>query len=160
MAKTNQTAQDPEISEKLAALTAKQYKFYLALVEGLSDIAAYRAAYTTENMSDADCAVEAWRLKQNPKISPLIEHLRFQGLYQAIDDRKAHLRRLRQLSARAETSGNYGAAVQAEVSAGKVEGHYIERTEDLTPRRAVESFSLEFEKFVRVQEQGEKGVKH
>jgi len=139
-----------DIDEALASLSSKQYAWFIGMLEGKTDIAAYRAAYDAENMNDAQCSIEAHRLRNNPKIAELIIYMRMNGIYQAIDDRLSHLRRLRELSARAESTGNFGAAVNAEVSAGKVEGHYIERREDVTPTKARDDWHEEFEKFTRI----------
>ena len=45
---------------------------------------------------------------------------------------EAHLAELARLRDPAEKSGNFGAAVQAEVSRGKASRFYVEQTEDLT----------------------------
>lgn len=57
-------------------LTPKQEKFVQNLIQGMSQAEAYRAAYSTKNMSDNAVNVEACRLLQNPKVALKYEELR------------------------------------------------------------------------------------
>lgn len=125
-------AMGEEFEYQLKSLTDKQYKWLLGIVEGKTEVQAYKDAYKSDKMSDAACSIESYRIKQTPKLSAIITALRLDGLGHAIDDREAHLKRLRELSRRSEAAGNYGAAVNAEQSAGKVEGHYVEQHKDVT----------------------------
>ncbi len=130
---------DDDALDGLNKLTQKQYAFFLGLIDpDLTDIAAYERAYPGTTMSKANKAIEAVRLKNNPKISPALKALKLQGLGQSIEDRVEHVQRLRELSQQAQEAGNYGAAVNAEVNAGKVAGHYIERTENVNETRKQE----------------------
>lgn len=137
--KTDSIEIDLEALEGLDKLTQKQYLFVLGLIDpDITDIAAYERAYPEATMSKANKAVEAVRLKNNPKIAPILKALKLQGLGQSIEDRIEHVQRLRELSQQASASGNYGAAVNAEVNAGKVAGHYVERHENVNETRRQE----------------------
>ena len=57
------------MADKLDKLTAKQTAFVEALLSGMTQIDAYRAAYDVSGMSDNAQHVEASKLCQNPKIS-------------------------------------------------------------------------------------------
>jgi len=57
-------------------LTIKQENFCQAIVDGLSQSDAYRAAYEAGNMSDNAIAVEASRLMDNPNVSLRVDELR------------------------------------------------------------------------------------
>ena len=57
-------------------LTKKQEEFARCIVEGMTQIDAYKSAYDAENMSDNAIYVEATRLAQSPKVSLRIQELR------------------------------------------------------------------------------------
>ena len=57
-------------------LTQKQEDFAKCIVEGMSQIDAYKNVYKADNMSDNAISVEATRLIQNPKVSLRIKELR------------------------------------------------------------------------------------
>lgn len=158
-AKENQALDVQRLNEKLGELltdlTDKQYKFLLAVIEGKGDVEAYRQVYKADKMRDPACSIEAFRLRTSPKMSAIIEALRLEGVWQAIDNRQAHLQRLRQLAARAEKTGNYGAAVNAEVNAGKVEGHYIERRENVTPDKPLQEFEERWGRLAKEEPEGD-----
>ena len=58
------------------ALTVKQQRFVDGVISGLSLSDAYRAAYDTRGMSLASVNREAARLKEHPKIAPLLAQAR------------------------------------------------------------------------------------
>jgi hypothetical protein len=131
--------QEIDIESLLAELTQGQYLFTLGLIDpDTTDHDAYKIAYPNQNMSKASLSVEICKLKNHPKISLILKAARMQGLGQALEDRAEHIKRLRELSIKAELSGNLGAAVNAEVNAGKVSGHYIERHENVNETRKQE----------------------
>lgn len=53
----------------MTKLTAKQQKFVDCYLTGMSQSDAYRAAYSTKNMSDRVIHAEATKLAKNPKVS-------------------------------------------------------------------------------------------
>lgn len=125
-----------DIDALLSELTQGQYLFTLGLIDpDTTDHEAYLRAYPNQNMSKASLSVEICKLKKHPKISLIFTAARMQGLGQALEDRAEHIKRLRELSIKAELSGNLGAAVNAEVNAGKVSGHYVEKHENVNETR-------------------------
>lgn len=122
----------PGDQEKLPCLTERQMSFVHAICEGKGVAEAYRMSYSTENMGQASVWTEASKLKASPKISLWLEQAQMLGMMKAVRSREQHIQRLQELSMKAEKSGNLGAAVQAEQLVGKVEGHYVEKVQDVT----------------------------
>jgi phage terminase small subunit len=60
-------------------LTPKQEKFVQGIIEGKSQADAYRAAYSTKNMTDKTIREEASRLMRDPNISATVKELRNQA---------------------------------------------------------------------------------
>lgn len=111
-------------------LTAKQEAFALALVEGLSQTAAYKQAYAPPGMSDKTIAEAASRLAANSKVLARVEALRSQAADAATLTLTEHLRDLKELRQEARSAEQYSPAVSAEISRGKAAGFYVERTEE------------------------------
>ena len=86
----------------------------------------YRAAYNAENMSDIACAVEAHKLLANPKVSLKIDELMAERKDAMMDATGITLeRQTRELAINgtlARESGQYGAAIQAEMGIAKLHG--------------------------------------
>jgi phage terminase small subunit len=59
-------------------LTPKQEKFVQGIIEGKSQADAYRAAYSTKNMTDKTIREEASRLMSDPNVSAMVKELRNQ----------------------------------------------------------------------------------
>ena len=58
------------------ALTAKQEDFAQNIVDGCTQLEAYKRAYDAENMSDGAASGEAYKLMNNPQIARRIQQLR------------------------------------------------------------------------------------
>ena len=65
-------------------LTPKQEKFVQGIIEGKSQADAYRAAYSTKNMTDKTIREEASRLMSDPNISARVKELRNQVIKSTI----------------------------------------------------------------------------
>lgn len=130
--KISDTAEKLSIDLADIGATDKQAGFAFDYVANKGASASYRLHYDCENMNAASIAVEASRLLANPKVSLIISMLRQAHFGDALVSRDKHLRELERLREIALNTGNVGAAVQAEQLRGKVEGHYIERFEDVT----------------------------
>lgn len=65
-------------------LTPKQEKFVQGIIEGKSQADAYRAAYSTKNMTDRAIYVEASVLMDNPNVSQRVNELRSQVIKSTI----------------------------------------------------------------------------
>lgn len=120
-----------ETLAELPDLTESQYKFVMALIgdSSLSASDAFRKAYDTENWSPEAIWVQASRLKAHPKVKLWLDAIRALQLSKGSVTLDSHLSDLEGLSARAEASGNYGAAVNAKVSQGRAAGLYKEKIE-------------------------------
>lgn len=115
-------------------LTAKQERFAQLIAAGsCSQADAYRTAYQAADLAPARVHERASRLMANRKVVARVGELRAPAVAQAGITFAGHLERLGHLSAKAETAGQHGAAIAAEVWRGKAIGYYAERvrTEDL-----------------------------
>lgn len=113
--------------EVLDAATPQQREFALFLIQGKTGAESYRLAYDASNMSANAVTVEASRLRSHPNVSLWMDAYRMAGLQRGKRTLGQHLDRLTELSVKAELSGNYGAAVNAEHHAGKASGLYEEK---------------------------------
>lgn len=131
-----------ETLAELPDLTDNQYKFVMALIgdSSLSASDAFRKAYDTSNWSDEAIWVQASRLKAHPKVKLWLDAVRALQLKKGTVTLDSHLSDLEGLAARAELSGNYGAAVNAKVSQGRAAGLYKEKIEmsGVDPKALVE----------------------
>lgn len=125
----NKLTEAVEIAADLPELTAQQSKFVWGLLAGKTGADAYRAAYDCTNMANESIWVEASKLRNNPKVALWLARARMAELGAAKLTLDSHMQRLESLSVAAETSGNYGAAINAEIARGKAMGHYTEKLE-------------------------------
>ena len=121
-----------DIAADLPNLTASQQEFVHLLAGDPNASKAYRSAYNCENMAPASISVEASRLMANPKIALWLSAIRQAHLGRATLSLDEHLRELERLKEISVTTGNIGAAVQAEQLRGKASGHYVDQVKDVT----------------------------
>jgi phage terminase small subunit len=108
-------------------LTPKQEAFAQAIVTGMSQSDAYRAAYSADNMKPETVQNKAYQLMKRGEVTARVAELR-KPVVEAVQITLAsHLERLRELSAVAESSGQLSAAITAEVARGKASGLYVEK---------------------------------
>lgn len=110
-------------------LTAKQEAFCLAYIETNNASEAYRQAYSSSKMKPESVNESASRLLADVKITARLEQLRAPVRERAKITLESHLERLNHLSLMAEQAEQYGAAIKAEESRGKVSGLYVEKIE-------------------------------
>ena len=115
----------------LPELTAQQQEFVRHILEGKSSSDAYRAAYNAENMQPRHIWREASLLASNKNVSQWLSAARQACLGTHVVTLRAHQEQLERLREAAMATGNYGAAVQAELARGKVAGHHIERIQEI-----------------------------
>ncbi len=130
----------------MTKITAKQEAFCLAIVSGMNQSDAYRAAYSTSIdwiSSSVNC--EASKLMNNTKVVQRVTEMRAPVIAAAQLTLSAHLDRLDHLSRLAEEEKQYSAAIAAEFNRGKASGHYVDRHEDMTDpfKKAISSMSVE-----------------
>jgi len=123
----------------LPDLTDQQMAFVKGLLDGKTASDAYRAAYDCSEMLPNTIWAAASRLRHHSKVDAWLQAARLAKLGSAkvtLDDHLTELERLRELAA---ATGNYGAAVNAEVSRGKAAGHYVDKIANVTAENDVAS---------------------
>lgn len=119
-------------ADGLPELTAQQMGFVEGILEGLTASDAYRKHYSST--SPRYVWAEASRLRSHPGVAAWLAAARKAALDTGrvtLEGHQSELARLREI---ALDTGNVGAAVQAEISRGKVQGLYVERFEDVTAK--------------------------
>jgi phage terminase small subunit len=111
------------------ALTIKQEAFAQAVASGKSQADAYRAAYSADKMKPETVQNKAHVLMKDGEVTARVAELRKPVVLAAQITLASHLDRLQALSAAAETSSQFSAAIAAEVARGKASGLYVEKTE-------------------------------
>ena len=131
---------DGEIPEELPKLNVNQLTFVKLLWQGTKQEQAYRQAYDKPDADRGVIASAASRLCASPRVKQWLDYGRSAVAANVICTKESHLAELARLSASAELAGNYGAAVHAEISRGKVAGLYVDRKEfvDLTKGQIIE----------------------
>ncbi len=120
-------------TDGLPDLPANHFEFLrLIIVEGRNQTEAYREAIAQPETKTESIWAKSCQLYNSSKIQQWVEAANCARLATIVKDRDDHLARMRELSLKAERTGNYGAAVQAEKAVGQSLGHYIERHEDVT----------------------------
>ena len=108
-------------------LTPKQEAFAQAVASGKTQADAYRFAFDATRMKPETIQQAASRLMANSKVSARVDELRKPVVEAAQLTLEAHLKRLSELSRKAEDEGKYSAAVAAEVARGKASGLYVDK---------------------------------
>lgn len=115
----------------LPELTAQQQEFVRHILAGKGVAESYRLAYDCSNMQANSVWVAASRLQANADIALWLSAARQACLGTHVVTLRDHQNQLERLREAAMSSGNYGAAVQAELARGKVAGHHIERIQEV-----------------------------
>ena len=105
-------------------LTPKQETFARHVAEGDTYAAAYRKAYSADNMSDAVIRNEASKLMSNRDISVTVMELQEAASERSITNIIGQTVRLKELSTSAETEQQYAASIGAEKEINKLHGLY------------------------------------
>ena len=117
----------------MSNLTIKQENFCLAYIETGNASESYRGAYSCEKMSDKTVNEASSRSLSDSKIAARIKELRAPVIEKAQITLEQHLRDLKTLRDKADSSEKYGPAIQAEIARGKASGLYVEKTEVTGP---------------------------
>lgn len=110
-------------------LTPKQEKFCRIHFEGVSASEAYRQSYNCGKMKPETINRNAKALLDNNKIATMLQKLREKAEKGSFVTRDEHLDDLKDLRNKAVKKKQFGPAVRAETSRGKVCGHYTEKHE-------------------------------
>lgn len=125
-----------EMRASLPDLTIQEQAMVDAWLDGKDQSASYKVGYGAEGYAPNSLKVRASKKFAETRIRAWMQYYRAQGVANSLITSEEHLQRLAELSQKAESTGNYGAAVNAEVNRGKVGGLYVERREDLTKGNA------------------------
>lgn len=117
------------------ALTPKQEAFAIAYVETGNASEAYRRSYSASKMKPETVNRNAKVLIDNDKIATRVAEIRKPVVIAAQITLDSHLKRLDALSIAAEESGQFSAAISAEIARGKAAGVHVEKSEHLLTMR-------------------------
>jgi len=108
-------------------LTPKQERFCISYVETGNASEAYRQAYNTDNMKPESVNRKAKELIDIGKITARVKDIQAPAVIKAQMTLEGHLQDLQALRDAASATGQYSAAISAEVNRGKASGLYIDR---------------------------------
>jgi phage terminase small subunit len=134
MARRKITDEIKQAAAELPQLTAQQQKFVEGILAGKTATDAYRAAYDCSNMLASSVWSNASKLCSDVKVAQWMSAARQACLGTATVTFENHMQQLERLREIALTSGNIGAAVQAEQIRGKAAGHHVDQIRDVTER--------------------------
>lgn len=111
------------------ALTPKQEAFAQAIVTGVNQSDAYRAAYKVRPGTKAESVnVAASKLMADAKVTQRVAELRLPVAKKAQITLESHLDDLMRLRNMAAKEKQYSAAITAEVARGKASGVHVEKS--------------------------------
>lgn len=141
------------IAEELPDIPEQHIDFarYIAMGKKQSD--AYRLAISpTAKPETVWC--EASKLANNPKVRQWIDALKRDTFQEASYSREQYLKDCLEFRDEARKAGNMGAGYQYQQLIGKVAGHVVERTEDLTVKKRDESVDERLERLTGNKQNG------
>jgi phage terminase small subunit len=117
-------------------LTPKQEAFAQAIVTGINQSDAYRAAYKVRPGTKAESInVAASKLMADAKVAQRVAELRATVAKKAQITLESHLDDLMRLRNMAAKEKQYSAAITAEIARGKAAGVHIEKSEQMVTTR-------------------------
>ena len=120
-------------------LTPKQEAFAQAIVAGVSQSDAYRAAYKVRpNTKPESVNQNASRIMANVNIMSRVAELREPVAKKAQITLESHLDDLMRLRNMAAKEKQYSAAISAEIARGKASGVHVEKSEQTVSTRTLE----------------------
>ena len=115
---------------KRRPLTPRQEAFAQALATGISQAEAFRRASPSSlKWRDATVWSKASVLAKHAGVKARVAELQERGAQSAVYTLADHLRRLDELSRKAENASEFHAAVKAEEARGRAAGFYVQKTE-------------------------------
>ena len=120
-------------------LTPKQEAFAQAIVTGVSQSDAYRAAYKVREGTKAESVNQnASRIMANVNVISRVAELREPVAKKAQITLESHLDDLMRLRNMAAKEKQYSAAISAEIARGKASGVHVEKSEQTVSTRTLE----------------------
>ena len=132
-------------ADELPELSQQHMDFVVGLVEGKTATDAYIAVYGDDAIRKNIWA-RASRLKNNRKVRSWIDAMRLSDLQRGARTIEERVARMEALAEEAKLAGNYATAVMAEEKAGKLEGHYVEKSEIHERKTGVDDLLDQWEK--------------
>lgn len=126
-----------KLDEALASLTDKQLKFWELMQTGkLTQVQAYRQSHDVSDTTQKESIeVMASRLWNNAKFKLSRTALMNGITSQTIKAKEVRIAEMQAFAERCEAAGQLGAAAKARELVGKLEGHYIDRRENVNRTR-------------------------
>lgn len=118
-----------KLADDLPDLTEQQMRFVEGILSGKNGTDAYKAAYDCSNMQPSTIWAVASRLRNNSKVGAWISAARIAELGSSKITFDRWIQRLDAHVQRCISSGNHGAAVQAENIIGKAMGFLAEKVD-------------------------------
>ena len=126
-------SEEISLAEALTALTDKEYKFWQLMDSGkYKQIQAYREAFDTTTDNENTVAVNACKLWNSAKFVLIKQALAATKVTQAIRTKEERIARMEDLRNKCIEAKQWGAAARCEELLGKLEGHYIDKSEHTT----------------------------
>jgi phage terminase small subunit len=114
--------------------TSKEQSYINNRIKGMDPLEAYqKSEYKSDVMSNKVMSIQAQKIESKPYIALAIANEREKVAKKVGLTLEAHLTRLAELSAAAEKSDQFGAAITAETNRGKASGLYVEKVEQSGP---------------------------
>ena len=110
-------------------LTQKQENFCVEFVKCGNAAEAYRRSYNASKMQDVSVWNASSRLMSDDKIAARIQNLRDSAAKKAQVTLEGHLEDLKRLRDQSVESGQFSAAIAAEISLGKAVGLYTDKVQ-------------------------------
>ena len=125
------------LDKALMSLTSQQLKFWELMQSGkMTQEQAYRASYSVKaSRPKAAVQRDACMLWAKPKFIQCRTALMNGITRQSIKDREVRIAEMQAFAERCEEAGQYGAACKARELVARLEGHYIEKTENINKTR-------------------------
>lgn len=121
-------------------LTPKQEAFAQAIVTGINQSDAYRAAYKVRPGTKSESVnVAASKLMADAKVAQRVAELRAPVAKKAQITLESHLDDLMRLRNMAAKEKQYSAAITAEIARGKASGVHVEKSESTVTTRELPS---------------------
>lgn len=121
------------------SLTPKQEAFAQAIVTGVSQSDAYRAAYKVSPKTKPESVNQnASRIMANVNVMSRVAELRLPVAKKAQITLESHLDDLKALRNMATKEKQFSAAIAAEIARGKASGVHIEKSEQTVSTRTLE----------------------
>jgi len=126
-----------DLDHALDELTDKQYNFWELMQSGkFTQVVAYRSAFNpSKDRTDKSISTDASRLWNSPRFILVRTALTNGITSQTIKTKETRIAEMQAFANRCEAAKQFGAAGKARELVGKLEGHYVDKTENINRTR-------------------------